>query len=316
MNSPTAFIIGSCLSFATVFFWIIFYYSRDPHHESKRRLFFVLMLGVVSFFLSFILLTPVPLIFNVDLETIDILFYSGSIVWVFILAFSEELAKFFMLKFALFSKKDITEHTDGIVYGGLVGLGFAAIENMFYAIEIDLYSALVRALLIPLLHSATGAIFGFVLVEKKIKDVLSHQQSAITALAIATLFHGLYNYFIVITQQYIWGFTLTVLMWTGLLLAVAYVTNLSRKRDYDHTKHSIRSDLDELREAGRTFSYLGLFCGFIALMTIFPLFFALLGGALGYAGVSRGARTWGKRAIYLSISAIVVNYIVIFIGIA
>lgn len=49
--------------------------------------------------------------------------------------FIEELAKFFMVYLFIFKWEDFNEYYDGLLYAGLVGLGFAISENLGYMIR-------------------------------------------------------------------------------------------------------------------------------------------------------------------------------------
>ncbi|MCA9397816.1 PrsW family intramembrane metalloprotease [candidate division WWE3 bacterium] len=304
-----SFLFGSLTSLTLIFFWGLFYYSRDPHHERFQHILKTVLFGFISFFLSIIIILPTSALFGLDTNTIDILFYSGNIYVVVALAASEEISKLLIIRHIILKSKQIKEHTDGVFYGGLLGLGFALIENIFYAVSINYYSSLVRALLIPLLHSATGAVLGFFLIEKRLHDKVSHNQHAWIAFGITTFFHALYNYFVIITTKYSVGFMLTMIMWIGLLLLVALVTNTSRMRDFDHEQHTSEDIIVEKSEEGKTYCFLGLFTSLLALFMIFPAVLGPVGIILGLIGFQQGAIAWGRRAIRFGIAATVIGYI-------
>ena len=303
------FFIGAASSLILIILWGVFYQSRDPHPERVKNLITTVLFGFISFFLSIIIILPAVSVFGLDNNTIDVLFYSGNITIVVALAASEELSKLLVLRHIILKNKDVNEHIDGVFYGALMGLGFAAIENFFYALSIDAVSSVIRALLIPLLHSATGAVLGFFLIEKRLHDKISHSQSAWLAFGITTLFHSLYNYFVIITNRYEFGFLLTMMMWVGLLLLVAFVTNASRKRDFDEHSHTQNEIIDEEREEGRTYCFLSMFTSLLALFLIFPMILGPIGIILGTVGFHQGARKWGSRAIKFGIAATVIGYV-------
>lgn len=304
-----SFALGFLSSVILIALWGWFYYNRDPHPEKIKHILTATGFGVIAFFFTFILLVPISWLFDTSFESIDVFFYNAHILTVILLAAAEEFSKLFVLRYIIFKIRAVDEHIDGVLYGGLVGLGFAAIENFFYALELDLTSAIVRALLIPLLHSATGAILGFFIIEKKLKDTPAHQHSIWLALGITTLFHGLYNYFLIVTEVFPLAILLVLLMWVGLLVAVGYVTNLSRNRDYHQHHHTLAEDTNEAREEGKTYCLLGLFCSLLALLLIFPIFLGPLGYFLGMVGTQQGAVVWGLRTKRFAVAATLVGFL-------
>lgn len=303
------FLIGALASTIMILLWGLFFYSRDPHKERFRDLLFTIGAGILSFFLSFIIVSPIASLFRTDLDTLDFLFYGGNILVVIALASAEEISKYIMLRTTIFKDSAIGEHADGVLIGGLLGLGFASVENFFYAFEVNVVSSLARALLIPLIHGGTGAILGFFIIEQKLRDNKKHKRNPFMALGITILFHSLYNYFIIMSQQYELALFLTMFIWIGLMLALAYVENTSRHLDFETETHSELENTDETREEGKTYCFLGFFSALIALFMIFPLFFGPIGIVLGAIGSNQGAKKWGKRTILFSVSAIIISYI-------
>lgn len=303
------FLLGFIASIIMILLWSSFFYTRDPHKERARDLLITITAGFAAFLLSFVIILPTAALFDIDLETIDFLFYEGNLTMVILLAGIEELSKLIVLRVVVFSNKRINEHADGVLFGGLVGLGFAGIENFFYAMNINLASGLARALLIPLLHGGTGAILGFFMIEKKLKDRPAHQHSLWIGLVVTTFFHALYNYFIIMADRFEFAFVMTMVMWLGLLLAVGYVENTSRHRDFDGHKHTDEETASEKKEEGKTLALLGIFCGLMAIFLIFPVFFGTIGIILGTISAKQGAKLWGKRAVLFCTASLLLSYI-------
>jgi RsiW-degrading membrane proteinase PrsW (M82 family) len=104
----------------------------------------------------------------------------------------EEACKFIPLSLFIYGKKYFNEHTDGIIYFALVGLGFGIPENILYTISFGTHVGIVRIVLTPLFHAATTGMVGYFLIKSKI----DHQPmyKPILALLFAMLLHGLYDF--------------------------------------------------------------------------------------------------------------------------
>lgn len=106
--------------------------------------------------------------------------------------FIEELCKFLPLALVLYRKRYFNEHTDGVIYFALAGLGFGVPENIMYTLSFGAHIGLGRILLTPFFHAATCGMVGFFLAKRK----LAHK-SAIgvwPALLAAMVLHGIYDF--------------------------------------------------------------------------------------------------------------------------
>jgi hypothetical protein len=74
---------------------------------------------------------------------------------------SEEAAKYAVLAGFAGRRTVFNEPMDGLVYGGVTGLGFAAAENIAYVASGGLELAFLRAATTVPMHAATGVIMGF-----------------------------------------------------------------------------------------------------------------------------------------------------------
>lgn len=112
--------------------WTI--YRKDSvQPEPTKWLMKAFAYGIISVFLSYVISIPMSSILKID---IDRQMYSSIIEAItdsFLLAaIPEELSKFFVLWLLLRKNPFFDEHFDGIVYAVCIGLGFAALENVFY----------------------------------------------------------------------------------------------------------------------------------------------------------------------------------------
>jgi RsiW-degrading membrane proteinase PrsW (M82 family) len=104
----------------------------------------------------------------------------------------EEACKFIPLALVLYRKPYFNEHTDGVIYFALAGLGFGLPENILYTLQFGAKTGLVRVFLTPMFHAATTGIVGYFLVKRK----LAHRSPWTVAvpLAVMMLLHALYDF--------------------------------------------------------------------------------------------------------------------------
>ncbi len=111
----------------------------------------------------------------------------------------EEAAKFLPLAFFLYKKPYFNEHTDGILYFGIVGLTFGVLEDFIYLYSIftshntaSSIVGVVRVSILFLFHVAGTAMIGYYLAKSKVQRK-SLWQPAI-AFSIIAFLHGLYDF--------------------------------------------------------------------------------------------------------------------------
>ena len=114
----------------------------------------------------------------------------------FLAGFTEEPLKF--LAFMLFIKPrtEFNEPMDAIVYGTIISLGFATLENIdyvyFYNGEYSSFSiALVRAISAIPLHASVGVIMGYYIA---LYVFGGYKKRIVQALLVPIFIHALYNY--------------------------------------------------------------------------------------------------------------------------
>lgn len=112
--------------------WTI--YRKDSEQpEPAKWLVKAFVYGVLSVFLSYVVSMPTSMMLGLDMGKQTYPSVLEAITDSFLLAaIPEELAKLFMLWLLLRKNPFFDEHFDGIVYAVCIGLGFAALENVFY----------------------------------------------------------------------------------------------------------------------------------------------------------------------------------------
>jgi len=104
----------------------------------------------------------------------------------------EELCKAVPLALYLYRKRYFNEHTDGVIYFALAGLGFGLPENVLYTLSYGARAGLARIILTPLFHAATTAIIGYMLARVKIGKQPVYK--LVLAIIGVVLLHSLYDF--------------------------------------------------------------------------------------------------------------------------
>lgn len=163
--------------------------------------------------------------------------YSNQNAWshfwyIFIvIALAEEFSKwFFLMRMTRFSSFD--EPLDGIVYGVMVALGFATLENLLYVFQSNdpVNTAILRAFTAVPAHASFGAMMGFFTGARLIPGNKTIGNT-LMAILLPTFFHATYNFSIM--QKSHWQ----LLNITGALLSLVVVIFLGLKGMSIHRKY-------------------------------------------------------------------------------
>ena len=110
--------------------------------------------------------------------------------FLFGVALIEETLKFAVVRFLPYRSKKFDESMDGVIFGIAAGLGFAAVENIFYVFQYGGAVALFRAFVSVPGHAFYAAVMGYHLGEAKV-----HKKPwlAVRGLALAILLHTVFD---------------------------------------------------------------------------------------------------------------------------
>ena len=93
---------------------------------------------------------------------------------------------------------------DGFIYGAAAGLGFAAMENVFYnstallgGFDVFMTTAVTRAIASTLLHASASAVLGYGIASKYLNGARGRRSSSLPYYLSAVVLHGLFNGFAV-----------------------------------------------------------------------------------------------------------------------
>ena len=122
----------------------------------------------------------------------DVLLYFG------VVAFSEEGAKYVLLKRRTWNNPEFNCQFDGVVYGVFVALGFALWENIGYVAAFGLSTALIRAVTAVPGHACFGVFmgvwYGMAKRREGAGDAEGSGRMRARALLIPALLHGFYDF--------------------------------------------------------------------------------------------------------------------------
>lgn len=167
----------------------VYIYLKDHHEREPLGLLLrSFLFGVLSIFVTLIISLIIEQFITIDEASL-----SEQAVHAFlIVALVEEFSKFIFVRGILYNNKHFNEPFDGIVYSVMVGMGFATFENILYAINGGFGTAIMRMFTAVPAHAAFAVLMGFYLGKAKFEHKKSYY--ALHALAVATLFHGAYDY--------------------------------------------------------------------------------------------------------------------------
>jgi RsiW-degrading membrane proteinase PrsW (M82 family) len=175
------------IAIAPVVFLAWFIYTRDKYEREPRRLILKTFLVGAALVIPVIVVELVGgLILPPSEDPLSLFLY-----FLLVVALVEESSKYLAVRVSVYGSREFDEPLDGLVYGGIAGLGFAAPENLLYVLSRGVTLGVFRAVLSVPAHALWGAIIGYYLSLQKLKSVRS---AGIRGLSIAIIFHTAFDY--------------------------------------------------------------------------------------------------------------------------
>ena len=159
---------------------------------------------------------------------------TGILYWFFIIALSEELFKYFVVKFKVIDSPHLDEPIDLMIYMVIAALGFAAVENILYLfspvgqlsfnqiIDRSLMVILVRFIGATFLHTLCSSVIGYsmvISVSKAKRKFIPLLFGILTAI----LLHGLYDFSLMQFDGYIKiGIPITIIVILGVSVFIGF----------------------------------------------------------------------------------------------
>ena len=181
---------------------LMYYLSKDLHPEPKRMILKIFLWGTLITLPVFFV--QIGLSRLLDVSDISNTAYN-LIYWFIIIAFSEELFKYLVIKLKVINSPHLDEPIDVMLYMVVAALGFAALENVLYlfapAGQMSFDQMISRALIIDFvrfigatfLHTLCSAVIGYSLA-LSFCQVKRRYLSVGVGIILATLLHGLYDF--------------------------------------------------------------------------------------------------------------------------
>lgn len=170
----------------------LYIWKKDSQPEPTSWLIKAVLLGVgICIPVVIVEIGIEILLFSAGIAPTDLV---GTTIRAFVVAaIPEETFKLLALWLILRKNPHFDEHFDGIVYAVCIGLGFAAIENVFYILgeEEWMSIAVSRALLAVPAHYAFAILMGYYY---SVYHFVDHSiKNAISILFIPVMAHGIYD---------------------------------------------------------------------------------------------------------------------------
>jgi RsiW-degrading membrane proteinase PrsW (M82 family) len=176
--------------------WLWFWLKEDKlHPEPKGRILAVFLAGMASVFL---VLPLEKFIFTITLSSV-------SLITLLLWAGIEELSKFIVAYFTALKNKVADEPIDAIIYMITVALGFSALENTLFILNLVGDNHFIQSLMTDnsrflgatLLHVASSAAIGVMIGLSYFKKPLVKKVFLFTGIAISILLHTVFNLLII-----------------------------------------------------------------------------------------------------------------------
>ena len=203
--------------------WLFFYLEEDDHPKSKLLIALTFLGGAVA---AIIALTVQLLSYRTGLALDPAqgheltLYFFWSLTF---LAFTEELVKFLAAYFVVHKNAKFSAPIEAMVYMAIAALGFATLENLGVVfpdkggqivLGLVFETLLLRFVGATLLHTLPSSIVGYYWA----LDLRHFMQTRflILGLALATALHAVFNYLIIIYNDF--GYSLVFVVAIGLLV--------------------------------------------------------------------------------------------------
>lgn len=136
-----------------------------------------------------------------------------------VVALSEEGSKFLVLRFYAYPKRVFRAPFDGVVFGVMIGMGFATVENIEYVYKFGLETGVSRFFLAIPAHAAFAVLMGYPVGRAKF-NAGRRVWLQLKGLLVAVLFHGSFDFFLFVQQNR----EITKYLSTGMLSFGAFAT--------------------------------------------------------------------------------------------
>jgi len=203
----------------------LYIYLKDKHEREPIGLLIrAFLYGMLSTLLTLIISKPISSVIPIDKQSLG----EQAIHAFLLVALIEEFSKFVFVRGVLYRDRNFNEPFDGIVYSVMVGMGFATLENILYVSEGGISTAFMRMFTAVPAHAAFAVLMGYYLGKAKFEHRKIYY--SLHALGIATLLHGIYDYF--------WFIAYVPGIWMGAMLSLGLGIYFAKKAIKIHSDES------------------------------------------------------------------------------
>ena len=197
-------------------------YRADKLEREPRALIWSLVImGIISTFFALVSEKVLGLLLGAIVPQASTAY--NVILYFVVVAVSEELAKYVLLKKRTWNHPEFNCLYDGVVYATAVSLGFALWENISYVTMYGFSTALIRAVTAVPGHACFGVFMGVFYSLAKGCDYAGEAQKSkllrILAVVVPVLLHGAYDYIASMETDSSWTFIIFVLA----MFAVSFI---------------------------------------------------------------------------------------------
>ncbi len=199
--------------------WLFYYLQKDDHPEPKEIILCVFLTGAVFAIIGLLFQrSAISLLDPIKENLPSFIFFSLFFYRFIIVAFSEELLKYFAFFFAAKDHREVDEPIDYIIYMITAALGFAALENFLLLFSLNpevpqiMKISVLRFVSATLLHAVASGIIGCFLVYSL---YFNKKYLLFLGLIVGTALHGIYN---LLAERMVDFYSAIILFSTLLLL--------------------------------------------------------------------------------------------------
>lgn len=178
---------------------------------------------LVKLFVAGIISAIIAIILEIVLENllnrlvVEASLFKNFLLYFFVVGFSEELAKYIMLKWTSYKSKDFNFTFDAIVYSVFVAMGFAAFENVGYVLIYGFETGILRALTAVPMHAVFGVFMGIYYAGTKLYR--HNKRYKVLSVVVPMLIHGTYDFVATLNMDY------SILIFIGFLIIIYVSAN-------------------------------------------------------------------------------------------
>lgn len=211
-----------------IFIWRLDKYEREPFGKVVKHFLWGAFGAVV---LAIIFSSLLNATFGLIIPKANVVSFFSTVI---VAPFVEEIVKgIYLLR--TYSKNYFDNLTDGLVYGGAIGLGFGMTENLLYFTSYDdtfaqwISIVITRSIFSAVMHGIATATVGAFLAKAKFTITASKYLYLFLGLCIAMSFHATWNLSLTFDFTYLLGILFMILLIFSFLILFRFSLNSERK---------------------------------------------------------------------------------------